>query len=82
MMYFGYEIEDPNFLVQKKKKKSFQGNSLAVQWLGTHTFTAESLGSIPGQRTNIPQATWRSQKNNQTIHLNIILGSEDRGIRP
>ena len=25
------------------------GNSLAVQWLGLHTFTAEGLGSIPGQ---------------------------------
>ena len=27
------------------------GNSLVVQWLGLHTFTAEGLGSIPGQGT-------------------------------
>ena len=32
------------------KKKSV-GNSLAVQWLGLHTFTAGGLGSIPGQET-------------------------------
>ena len=32
------------------------GNSLAVQRLGLHTFTAEGVGSIPGQGTKIPQA--------------------------
>ena len=32
------------------------GNSLVVQWLGLHIFTASGLGSIPGQGTKIPQA--------------------------
>ena len=36
--------------------KSCVGNSLAVQRLGHHTFTAEGLGSIPGQGTKTPQA--------------------------
>ena len=39
------------------------GNSLAVQWLGVGTFTAEGPGSIPGQGTKIPQqATWCGKK--------------------
>ena len=38
------------------------GNSLAVQWLRLHAFTAKGTGSIPGQRTKIPQAAWCSQK--------------------
>ena len=37
-------------------------NTLAVQWLGLHAFTAEGAGSIPGQRTKIPQATQRGKK--------------------
>ena len=41
------------------------GNSLVVQWLGLHAFTAEGLGSIPGQRTKIPQAASRGQKKNK-----------------
>ena len=39
------------------------GNSLAVQGLGLGAFTAVGPGSIPGQGTKIPQATWHSQKN-------------------
>ena len=38
------------------KQWKAQGNSLAVQWLGLCAFTAEGLGSIPGQETKIPQA--------------------------
>ena len=38
------------------------GNSLEVQWLGLHTFTAEGVGSIPGQGTKILQAAWCGQK--------------------
>ena len=34
------------------------GNSLAVQWLEPHAFTAESLGSIPGWGTKILQAMY------------------------
>ena len=37
-------------------------NSLAVQWLGLHTFTANGLGSIPGQGTKTPQVTQHGQK--------------------
>ena len=36
--------------------KSYFGNSLVVQRLGHHTFTAEGLGSIPGQGTKTPRA--------------------------
>ena len=40
------------------------GNSLAVQWLGLHTFIAEGLGSIPRvpRGTKIPQTEWPGQK--------------------
>ena len=38
------------------------GNSLAVQWLGLSTLTAEGPGSIPGGGTKIPQVLWRDQK--------------------
>ena len=31
-------------------------NSLAVQWLGLHPFTAKNPGSFPGWGTKIPQA--------------------------
>ena len=34
------------------------GNSLAVQWLGLCTFTAEGPGSIPGWETKIPHSAW------------------------
>jgi len=37
-------------------------NSLAVQWLGLHAFTAEVSGLIHGQGTKIPQAVWHGQK--------------------
>ena len=37
-------------------KKNSLGNSLAVQGLGLHSFTAKGLGSIPGQGTKILQA--------------------------
>ena len=38
------------------------GTSLAVQWVGLSTFTAEGPGSIPGWGTKIPQAAQRGQK--------------------
>ena len=38
------------------------GNSLAVQWLGLCTFTAEGPGSISGWRTKIPQAVQQPPK--------------------
>ena len=36
--------------------------SLAVQWLRLHATTAGGTGSIPGQGTKIPHATWQGQK--------------------
>ena len=57
-----WSVEDIIGLVlQKGHKKWSQGNSLVVQWLGLCTFTAEGLGSIPGQGTKIPQARQHSQ---------------------
>ena len=38
------------------------GNSLAVQWSGLCTFTAESLHWIPGRVIKIPQAAQHGQK--------------------
>ena len=38
------------------------GNSLAVQWLGLRTSTAGGMGSIPGGRTKMLEATWCGQK--------------------
>ena len=39
------------------------GNSLVVQWLQLHASTAGGRGSVPGQGTKIPHATWRGQMN-------------------
>ena len=46
--------------LKKKKKKGLKGNSLVVQWLGCHAFTAEGPGSIPDRGTKIPKAAWCS----------------------
>ena len=40
------------------------GNSLAVQWLLLHAFTAEGPGSIPGWGAKIPQAVRRGREKN------------------
>ena len=45
-------------------------NSLAVQWLGLHAFTAEGAGSIPGGGTKIPQATRCGQKKKIELKFN------------
>ena len=47
---------------KKNKKKNLTGNSLAVQWLGLCTSTVGSPGSIPSQRTKVPQDTGHSKK--------------------
>ncbi len=45
------------------KHDLMKGTSLAVQWLGLCAFTAEGLGSIPGQGTKTPQAkVWLKTK--------------------
>ena len=42
--------------------KKNEGNSLVVQWLGLHAFTAKNLGSVPGQETEIPYAAWQPKR--------------------
>ena len=50
-------INVDNYFLKLFPSKLFSfGTSLAVQWLGLHTFTAEGARSIPGWRTKIPQA--------------------------
>ena len=44
------------------KKQQRTGNSLVVQWLQLHTFTAEGLGSVSGWGNKIPQDTQRSPR--------------------
>ena len=53
--------------MQLEGNKFFQkpcelGNSLAVQWLGLHAFTAEGPGSISGGGTKILQAVAGKKK--------------------
>ena len=48
-----HEIKD---IHTDKKQKTQYGNSLALQWVGLHTSTAEGPGSIPGWGTKIPHA--------------------------
>ena len=43
-------------------RKVCGGNSLAVQWLGLCTSTAEGMDLIPGRGTKILHATWYGQK--------------------
>ena len=43
-------------------KKYIIGNFLVVQWLGLGAFTAKGPGSIRGEGTKIPQATWSDKK--------------------
>ena len=45
------------------------GNSLAVQWLGLCTFTAEFGGSVPGQGTKITQTAWCGKKKKKIMKL-------------
>ena len=47
---------------QSSRKNKDGGSSVVVQWLRLSTFIAMGLGSIPGQRTKIPQVAWCSQK--------------------
>ena len=49
-------------IVFSHKKERRTGNSLAVQWLGLHTFTAEGADSVLDGGTKIPQAVRHGQK--------------------
>ena len=44
------------------------GNSLAVQWLGLGTFTAEGLGSFPGWGTKILSKLCSTVKKKKNTH--------------
>ena len=53
-------------------------NSLAVQWLGHHAFTAGVLCLIPGWRTKILQPVWLAKKKkSQKGHTDRITRSQD-----
>ena len=43
-------------------------NSLAVQWLGLHTFTARGSDLIPSQGTKLMQAMWYGQIKKKKTH--------------
>ena len=62
------DFRKQNLIIKKKKKKTL-GNSLVVQWLRLHTFTAVGLGSIPGRGTKIPQAVLHGQTNKETLNI-------------
>ena len=49
-----------------------------VQWLGLHAFTAEGLGSIPGQGTKILQAVQCRQKKKER-ERHTCKGQKDMG---
>ena len=50
-------------------KQNIIGTSLAVQWLGLCTSTAEGPGSIPGWGTKILQAAQRGRKKKIIIEM-------------
>ena len=50
--------------------------SMAVQWLGLLTLTAEGQGSIPRQGTKIPQAAWRGPKKTKRIFEHTLPSSQ------
>ena len=60
------ETEVSNWNVRENVNR----NSLAVQWLGLHAFTAEGPGSIQGWGTKIPQAMQCGQKKKKRENIN------------
>ena len=63
------------------------GTSLAVQWLEVFPFTAEGVGSIPGQGTKIPQAAHAAKKKKKKVsgilllaHLWPVHGFQSRNV--
>ena len=68
---------DPKLLHIFPSKKTTQGNSLAVQWLGLPAFTAEGAGSIPGQGTKVPaslagQPKKKKKSKKERLHKKIM----------
>ena len=52
-------------------------NSLVVQWLGRHAFTAKFLGSIPFWITKIPQTMLCGQKKKKKKIMKVIIETEN-----
>ena len=44
-----------------------------VQWLGVQAFTTEGIGSIPGQGTKIPQATWPKEIKKKNLLRTLLI---------
>ena len=62
-----------SFVQKKKKLEHSLGNSLAVQCLGLHAFTAKGPGYLDaGWGIMIPQTTCHSPKNKKNILLQHI----------
>ena len=55
--------------LKKKEGGEHKGNSLTVQCLGVHVFTAWGLGSIPGWGTKILHDTQSSQNEKQKVNI-------------
>ena len=56
-----YKVNKKIFDISTNTKCRNFGNSLVVQWLGLHAFTAKGPSSISGQGTKILQTVWSSQ---------------------
>ena len=76
-----YSPRDRNPLNTLRRKYPPEGNSLTVQWLGLHPFTAEGLGSIPHQGTKIPHGVIKKLKKISTTK-NSLLGVESEPADP
>ena len=69
-------VPSPISTVQKLSYlKDYVRNSLVVQWLGLHAFTAEGPGSIPSQGTKIPQARQHGQKKKKNAYVSNATSS-------
>ena len=51
----------------------YYGNSLAVQWLGLHSFHCRGPGSTLGQGTKILKAMQCGQKRSRVFHLWVLI---------
>ena len=62
-MLFGYKKEQNlDTYYMDNPWKYYAGNSLVVQWLGLHAFTAQGTGSIPGQELGSQSHTVQQKK--------------------
>ena len=58
-----------------------RGTSLVIQWvIRAHASTAGGTGSIPGQGTKIPYATWQEKEREKEKSRNSASREVERGI--